>query len=196
MAMDMHHRFHAQQHQEALRRPPAQRSRTERGSFDWLIPFIPPFLRVNRETKEALQSWLANIARPETLRSVREALVTGIQRHGVWIVLYGTLAALWVAGLYRVHREAHEFAGSYVILSGFAALGFHLIRGGDGTRDGMSAYSVFNKGGQRMMGSLSAEQFENEIRHRGGATHDAGSDNAEGNGLHQHEDDDDDENDE
>ncbi|KAJ0405948.1 hypothetical protein P43SY_005514 [Pythium insidiosum] len=147
-------------------RTPLPLGRKERGAFDWLIPFIPPFLRVNRETREMLQSWITRATRRETLRQAAHSLFHVLRSHGVSLVLYGSLASLWIASLYWIHREAHEFAGSFVILSGFVALGLHLLRGGDGQRDGLSAYSVFNKHGQRMMGSLSAEQFENEIRHR------------------------------
>lgn len=59
-----------------------------------------------------------------------------------------------------IHQNEPEFAVAYVILSGFAALCYHLLVGGEERASGMSAYSVFNRGAQRMLGSLSAEQFE------------------------------------
>lgn len=57
-----------------------------------------------------------------------------------------------------------EFATVFVLLSAiFALFAFGL---GVGDKGELSAYSVFNRGCQAMLGSLNAEQFEAELRHR------------------------------
>ncbi|KAG1699439.1 hypothetical protein DVH05_012854 [Phytophthora capsici] len=134
----------------------------DQGPLDWLVPFIPPVLRVNRETRAEIRRKVAQIMSKETLESV----VVALRPHWRSLTFYAFATAIWLGGLSYIHNNEPEFAVAYVILPGFAALGFHLLAGGERRKDGISAYSVFNRGAQRMLGSLSAEQFENEIRHR------------------------------
>ncbi|KAL4144194.1 hypothetical protein PRNP1_013333 [Phytophthora ramorum] len=143
--------------------PNAARVRAaDQGSLDWLVPFIPPVLRVNRETRAEIRRKLEQLLSKETLQHVALAL----RPHWRSLVFYSLLTTIWIGGLVYIHHNEAEFAVAYVILSGFGVLGYHLLVGGDIRSDSISAYSVFNRGAQRMLGSLSAEQFENEIRHR------------------------------
>ncbi|KAG6611223.1 uncharacterized protein IUM83_12595 [Phytophthora cinnamomi] len=134
----------------------------DQGPLDWLVPFIPPVLRVNRETRAQIRRKLEQLLSKEALQDVVRAL----RPHWRSLALYLLAIAVWIRVLAYIHHNEPEFAVAYVILSGFAALGFHLLVGGEERAGGMSAYSVFNRGAQRMLGTLSAEQFENEIRHR------------------------------
>lgn len=128
----------------------------DQGPLDWLVPFIPPVLRVNRETRAEIRRKVAHLLSKEALESVALAL----RPHWRSLVFYSLITAIWIGGLVYIHHNEPEFAVAYVILSGFAVLGYHLLVGGEGRAGGMSAYSVFNRGTQRMLGSLSAEQFE------------------------------------
>ncbi|KAG6970965.1 hypothetical protein JG687_00002304 [Phytophthora cactorum] len=130
--------------------------------LDWLVPFVPPVLRVNRDTRAKVRRKVAQLLSKETLESVALAL----RPHWRSLAFYSLATSIWIGGLVYIHDNEPEFAVAYVILSGFAVLGYHLLLGGERRADGMSAYSVFNRGARRMLGSLSAEQFENEIRHR------------------------------
>lgn len=130
----------------------------EQGPLDWLVPFIPPFLRVNRETRAALFVSLQSLS----LAALSAQITAFLKDHGRQLGKYALVAGVWLYGLAWTNRHAPEFAAAYVILTGLGALLVHLYSGdrGDVTGDGISAYSVFNKGGARMLGSLSAEQFE------------------------------------
>lgn len=70
------------------------------------------------------------------------------------------LFLVWVISLWVFSYL--EFATVFVILTGFALIFINL---GTRNKDDISAYSVFNSGFQRMMGTLTAEQFDREIRH-------------------------------
>ncbi|CAH0490035.1 unnamed protein product [Peronospora farinosa] len=135
---------------------------TDQGPLDWLVPFIPPVLRVNRETRAEICRKVANLLSKETM----ESIVLALRPHWRSLAVFLLGTAIWMKGLVYIHYNETEFAVAYVILSGFVVLGYHLLVGGEGYTGDMSAYSVFNRGAQRMLGSLSAEQFENEIRHR------------------------------
>lgn len=50
----------------------------------------------------------------------------------------------------------------FVVLTLFIAIARNLGE----RRDGLSAYSVFNKDCKPILGQMSAEQFDNEMRHR------------------------------
>ncbi|KAE9010189.1 hypothetical protein PF005_g11430 [Phytophthora fragariae] len=134
----------------------------DQGPLDWIVPFIPPVLRVNRETRAQIRRKLEELLSKEALQKA----VLALRPHWRSLVFYSLGIAIWVRFLVYIHHNEPEFAVAYVVLSGFAALGCHLLIGGEERADGISAYSVFNRGAQRMLGSLSAEQFENEIRHR------------------------------
>ncbi|TYZ67048.1 hypothetical protein PybrP1_003850 [[Pythium] brassicae (nom. inval.)] len=155
------------------------RRQEQRGPLDWLVPFIPPFLRVNRDTRTALEAFVRSLS----VVSLATQLVNWLRANGASAARVALLATLWVAGLVWTESDVPEFSGAYVTLSGLGALAMHVMSG-DRTAptDGLSAYSVFNKGGARMLGSLSAEQFENEIRHRqpGYGEHDEADDNVDG----------------
>ena len=67
-----------------------------------------------------------------------------------------------------------EFAAVYLATSGFALIYLNLgddsdTRKKEGDQTRMSAYSVFNPGCESIDGTLTAQQFENEIRHGSGA---------------------------
>ncbi|ETP37776.1 hypothetical protein F442_14374 [Phytophthora nicotianae P10297] len=144
-------------------RPMPRRMRAaDQGPLDWLVPFIPPVLRVNRDTRAKIRRKVEQLLSKETLESVALAL----RPHWRSLASYSLVTSVWIGGLMYIHDNEPEFAAAYVILSGFAVLCYHLLVGGESRAEGMSAYSVFNRGAQRMLGSLSAEQFENEIRHR------------------------------
>jgi hypothetical protein len=128
----------------------------DQGPLDWFVPFIPPVLRVNRETRAEIRRKLEQLLSKEAL----EQAALAIRPYWRSLVLCALVLVAWLGTLVYVHRNVPEFAVAYVILSGFAALGYHLLVGGEGRTGGMSAYSVFNRGAQRMLGSLSAEQFE------------------------------------
>ena len=65
-----------------------------------------------------------------------------------------------------------EFAAVYLATSGFALIYLNLGNDGENRRKGggaKSAYSVFNPGCEAIDGTLTAQQFEREIRHGAGA---------------------------
>jgi hypothetical protein len=69
-----------------------------------------------------------------------------------------------------------EFGAVFFIASALWLIFSNLSHTEPGQKaSGPSAYSVFNKGGEKMMGSLDASQFENELRHQpAAAARDAG----------------------
>ncbi|CAH0478113.1 unnamed protein product [Peronospora belbahrii] len=135
----------------------------DQGPLEWLVPFIPPFLRVNCDTRAEICRKAANLLSKEAI----ESIVLALRPYWRSLVCYLLLTLVWTGLLVYIHHNEPEFAVAYVILSGFSALRYHLLNGVEGrVIDDMSAYSVFNRGAERMLGSLSAEQFENEIRHR------------------------------
>jgi hypothetical protein len=148
---------------EYVQAPPLARlqRREEPGPLDWLVPFIPPVLRVNRETRAALRRQLKAALTVEAVVAAARSAADMLRTHWRTITRYAVVSVLWLRVLYWINQNAGEFTAAFVILSGFAALGVHLLApGADAAGDGLSAYSVFNRGGQRMLGSLSAEQFE------------------------------------
>ena len=68
-----------------------------------------------------------------------------------------------------------EFAAVYIATSGFALIYLNLGNDGEKRRkyghksSNKSAYSVFNPGCESIDGTLTAQQFEREIRHGAGA---------------------------
>ena len=71
------------------------------------------------------------------------------------------ICALFIVGLYVFNYAG--FGSLFVILSLFAALFSNL---GDNSNDNtLSAYSIFNKNHQSLMGTLTGDQFDREIRH-------------------------------
>ena len=76
-----------------------------------------------------------------------------------WAIL-GTKALLWLSLLYLC--VLLEVGAAFVVSSGFAAIWLNL---GTGRKKGKpSAYSVFNPNCEAIDGTLTAEQFEREIR--------------------------------
>ena len=69
---------------------------------------------------------------------------------------------LWVL-IWRVFVYA-EFGSLWCMVTGIALIFLNLGQKSDPNE--LSAYSVFNKGQHRIPGTLTAEQFENEILHK------------------------------
>ncbi len=64
-----------------------------------------------------------------------------------------------------------EFAAVYIVFSLFYVMYVNMRSGRDAKRPGeLSAYSVFNPNCERIDGTLTAEQFEKELRHGIGST--------------------------
>lgn len=93
-----------------------------------------------------------------------------------WIIIM----VCWVLGLLLSIKIG--FAAVFCMLSGMGLIFANL-----GTRapGELSAYSVFNKNFQRLLGTLTAEQFDQEIRHRGNFEND--DEDAENNQAQRHE---------
>lgn len=110
-----------------------------------LVPFIPPFLRVNRKTWDQIPS-------RQTIQQAAQSCWaccswTRLSIFGTWSFLY--LVAISI-----------EQGLIFVILSGFLLILTNLEDIQDKDHPNyLSAYSVFNHG-RRMLGSLNAEQFE------------------------------------
>ncbi|RYH30421.1 hypothetical protein EON65_05275 [archaeon] len=73
-------------------------------------------------------------------------------------VLY---SALWITGL--VGANYADVSTLYICVSIFVTMLMNLSTRGEGE---LSAYSVFNNNFERLMGTLTAEQFDAEIRHQ------------------------------
>ena len=85
--------------------------------------------------------------------------------------VYLTLSNLWYltvwsSGLYIMIY--FEFGSLWIILSLFAIIIYNLDDRRDGDRS-LSSYSIFNKGFRNILGALTAEQFDREIRHNNNA---------------------------
>lgn len=76
-------------------------------------------------------------------------------------LIFGLKSLLWLAGWWSSNKL--EFGSMYIIVSLFLAIFLNL---GNKKAGEMSAYSVFNDGFQQLLGTMTAEQFDNEIRHR------------------------------
>jgi len=70
---------------------------------------------------------------------------------------------LWTGIFSIMHR--YEWGSLWVILSLFGAVFLNLGTRKEGESE-LSAYSVFNKGCQRLLGTMTVEQFEREILHK------------------------------
>lgn len=68
----------------------------------------------------------------------------------------------WISGLLFMNYVG--FGSLWILLSMFASIFLNL---GERKRGEMSAYSVFNEGFKQLLGTMNAEQFDNEIRHHG-----------------------------
>ncbi|CEG36647.1 Uncharacterized conserved protein [Plasmopara halstedii] len=155
----------------------------DQGPLDWLVPFIPPAFRVNRDTRADIRRKAAQLTSRETLKS----FVLALRPHWRFLTLSSFAVVIWIKGLVYIHKHEPEFAVAYIIVSGFFLLAYHLFIGGEVRTDDISAYSVFNRGAQRMMGSLSAEQFENELRHRQLPHEDASTSNRRSEAAQKHD---------
>ena len=85
-------------------------------------------------------------------KSTQISLTVSIQTW-VYIILW---FAAWAAMIYI------DFGSLWILLSMFGTIFLNL---GTKKRGELSAYSVFNKGFKQLMGTMNAEQFDNEIRH-------------------------------
>mmetsp|Transcript_2828 Transcript_2828/g.4711 ORF Transcript_2828/g.4711 Transcript_2828/m.4711 type:complete len:100 (+) Transcript_2828:429-728(+) len=70
------------------------------------------------------------------------------------------LTILWLTAF--VVMNCLEFGSLWIILSMFASIFLNL---GKRRRGEVSAHSVFNNGFKQLLGTMNAEQFDNEIRH-------------------------------
>lgn len=119
--------------------------------------------------------------RQDIFQAFAEARVTAIALYGLLHDAYRAIAPHVLPGLRRIGWKGAtsfiawclayylfvkvEFGTVYMILSAMAII--TTIGLGDTRRAGeMSAWSVFNTGFQSLLGTLQAEQFENEIMHR------------------------------
>jgi hypothetical protein len=75
-------------------------------------------------------------------------------------LLWYIYAIMWIGGF--VWAAYVEFEKVFVIITLFGVIYMNLGEKRDGE---ISAYSVFNFGFKRLLGTLTAEQFENEIMH-------------------------------
>ena len=116
-----------------------------------LIPFVPPPLR-GLTCKSLFNLFDAIVA---ALKFVFTQLFFDHRRQSclflVWLVL-------WMVAIHRF-----EFGAIYFMISTLSFMFYNMGTRKDGT---LSAYSVFNPGGFRLLGQLDASNFENEIRHR------------------------------
>lgn len=103
-------------------------------------PFIPPCFRMDQNTLDELPS----------IADVVHGVKSVVDFQKAWKFL------VWIILVYIA-----EYAGNhglvFVIVSGIAAVFLNLS---NENSTGISAYSVFNRNAQRMLGSLTAEQFE------------------------------------
>lgn len=72
------------------------------------------------------------------------------------------IIAAWVLGLVLCARTDPAAVQLFISVTIFVLI----VRNLGQRRDGLSAYSVFNKGFMPLLGQLRPDQFENEIRHR------------------------------
>ena len=77
-----------------------------------------------------------------------------------WAAVFAAWAALWHAAC-RYEWGAVYFVGTAILFIFTLGLGKNTRRA-----DGFSAWSVFNKGHERLLGTTTAQQFENEIMRR------------------------------
>ena len=101
---------------------------------------------------------LFSAAVAEALHGVASVSLSLVRSCSLWTWAAGVL---WCGGWLLFHRL--DFAKVYLILSLFAAI-FASLRHKE--RGEVSAYSVFNAGFRRLLGTLAAEDFEAEILHR------------------------------
>jgi hypothetical protein len=88
-------------------------------------------------------------------------MVCSVERQTRKVIAIGSLTLLiWILGLLLFIRIG--FAAVFCILSGIVLIFANL---GDRKKGEMSAYSVFNNNFHRLLGTLTAEQFDREIRH-------------------------------
>nr|CCA16065.1 conserved hypothetical protein [Albugo laibachii Nc14] len=162
------------QRQQVLPPPPAREAfrhsykkdrNTNPGYYDWIVPFIPPVLRVNRDTRVTAYSYIKNNFHLDALRK----MTCFLWSYKLCCVKILTSSFLWLRLLSWIHANAAEFANAFVIFSGLALIVYNCNSAIDSAESGnkpLSAYSIFNPNVERVLGSLTAEQVENEIRHR------------------------------
>lgn len=113
---------------------------------------IPPFLT---RACGKIDNWLQNNEKiqkiSEKCKKIPILNNPRLMKIFVWLLLFGFFCSI-------------EFGVIFILLSGFYAI---YINTGTSKRskDEKSAYSVFNPNCERINGTLTAEQFEKEIRH-------------------------------
>lgn len=73
--------------------PPLRRARAaDQGPLDWLVPFIPPVLRVNRDTRAQIRRKLEELLSKEALQNA----VLALRPHWRSLAFYSLVLAIWV----------------------------------------------------------------------------------------------------
>lgn len=132
---------------------------TSSSYYDWIVPFIPPVFRVNRDTRAKAYSNMRNNFSVDALRNMIH-LLWSCKLSCLKILTSGFL---WIRLLSWIHENATEFANAYVIFSGLALIVYNCNSAIVETENGqkpLSAYSIFNPNVERVLGSLTADQFE------------------------------------
>lgn len=114
-----------------------------------LVAFCQSFFRISYELFEVFLDVLETL--PGTIHS-------GINTIKSIHLKYWAVLMLWVAGFVAFWR--FEFATVYILFSLIGAIFMNLGTRKEGE---FSAYSVFNDGFKQLMGTLNAEQFEQEL---------------------------------
>lgn len=102
-----------------------------------------------------------SVALPSIMRETHRLVRNSLPRH--W------MAVLAAVAYYYLVRYVHQIldAGPLLVIATAIVVIFTVGLGDTATRDGMSAYSVFNRGFQRMLGELDSEALVQQ--HVGGA---------------------------
>ncbi|RLN95904.1 hypothetical protein BBJ28_00012317 [Nothophytophthora sp. Chile5] len=82
----------------------------DQGPLDWLVPFIPPVLRVNRETREAIRHNVAAMLSMEALATALRKAALATKLHWRSAMFYIVFVTVWVCGLVWIHHNETEFS--------------------------------------------------------------------------------------
>lgn len=116
-----------------------------------LIPFIPPPMR-------GLTCNSVFILFEAIVKALKFLFQQFFFVHRVKFIFFIVWLVVWLIAIHR-----YDFGALYFMISTLIFMLYNLGSRKDGT---LSAYSVFNPRGVRLLGQLDASNFENEIRHR------------------------------
>ena len=116
-----------------------------------LIPFIPPPMR-------GLTCNSVFILFEAIVKALKFLFQQFFFVHRVKFIFFIAWLVVWLIAIHR-----YDFGALYFMISTLIFMLYNLGSRKDGT---LSAYSVFNPRGVRLLGQLDASNFENEIRHR------------------------------